>query len=347
MGLNINTPDYSNYEAMYNYCDTARYAYVEIGFRLFCIASKRLGLSFQQFRMVYATCYLILTINTITWFTTRKNFVLVLFFMWPFIGFVSGMRFAMAAAIACSCIRWLCEDSKSGTVKYIIGIIIAAMFHYSAFFYLVFVIKKNKNTTKKNILLILFIVLVSAFIYSPLPYMLVTLILKNERLLKWIILSDVAGVVHSNLLGFISNSLLVVSAAVLCNWAVLIIQHNNFQILNHLNDYDQKSMTVLGQTQERHYRNFDLISRISMLNLLLIPGYIITSEYSRVFYGILLLNYCLFAEAIKTRKGKININSLIFSIFVIAWTCMLLWYYTYSYKSHDVFATLRDNILFY
>ena len=346
MGLNIKTPDYNNYEAMYKYCDSAQYSYVEIGFRSFCIICNKAGLSFQQFRMVFAALYLAITLNTIQFFTKRRNYVLALFFIWPFIGFVSGMRFAMAAAIACGSVRWLTEGSKRGTAKYIIGIIVAAMFHYSAFFYLVFIFKRRKNTTKKKMLLVGFIILTSALIYSPLPLKIFQEILKNEKLLKWVILTDMAGVVHSNILGFLANSFLVAGTSVLVNWAIRIIQHNKSNALSNIRNVNLKSKASFAKILERQHLRLEVVKRISILSLLIIPGYIITSEYSRVFYGVLLLDYCVFAEAISINGRKITAKSFFFSCVVVAWTCVLLWYYIYSYRSHDVFATLRDNLLF-
>ena len=144
-GLNIYTPDYKSYEILYTYCDSAwaRKAY-EFGFVQLCIFFKGIGASYQEFRMIFALIYVIIINFTILRLSNRPNFTLAMYLLWPFIPFVSGIRFAMASAIVCFSIPFLIKNTKSGIIQYIIGISIAALFHISTLFYLLFIFFRKR-----------------------------------------------------------------------------------------------------------------------------------------------------------------------------------------------------------
>ena len=111
------TPDYKSYEILYTYCDSAwaRKAY-EFGFVQLCIFFKGIGASYQEFRMIFALIYVIIINFTILRLSNRPNFTLAMYLLWPFIPFVSGIRFAMASAIVCFSIPFLIKNTKSGII---------------------------------------------------------------------------------------------------------------------------------------------------------------------------------------------------------------------------------------
>ena len=349
LGLNTNTPDYLNYLYMYIYSDTSIYATHEMGYIWFCRLFHSLGLTFQQFRMIYAFFYMMIVVKTIRQYTNNVNFVLVLFFIFPFLPYVSGLRNTMAAAIVCYSIHFLFERNKKGTTKYIIGILAATLFHYSSLFYLVFLFARRKI----NVLFLLAIGFLVGGIATHTTILLhiAESITANEKILTWFDMSATHGLLHTNWKGMTVILSVLGINIVLCQWAAKVLNYRT-NLLNYESGGDEEICLPLDSSADEksiyNSETLKIIINANYLILLLIPGFLISLNYNRLFYGILLIDYCMFAEAINMKAYTKNLRRwLLFLAFsAFCWSLLLLAYYCYGMTQHDVFATLKDNMLF-
>lgn len=346
MGLNTASPDYSNYEKMFYLADTSEYAEIEYGYRLLCIIIRDIGLSYQQFRMIFAVLYITLAYKIASRMTNNINFVLALLFICPFLSQISGLRFTLAALIACNSIPYLLEDDKKSVIKYIAGVLIAALFHYSTLFYLIFIFARKKFSFKK-LMIVLFSMTVLAFVIenTSLILSLAQSITSNSRFSQWLSMADSSVVVHLNLTGILANAFFVAGMFFLSKIVVSVLKKNNCMNQDSLVNVDQRCRGSRGLLIEDR-RAFDLIENMNMLELLIIPGFIITSEYTRLFYGMVIFNYCVFAEATNGNIFSRKLDHALISPIAVLWTALMLWFYTYQFTSHDVFAALTGNLLF-
>lgn len=137
--------------------------------------------------------------------------------------------------------------------------------------------------------------------------------------------SDAAD--RTNFAGFLIRSFFV------CCYAYFVPMLE--KIINRhvcLADYDKKRIRICANT--------------SLLLLLTIPGYLVSGEYQRLLYGMLFVYYALFAEFRFIKFEKAYVQR--FHVVVVFWIIVIFtaWYYMFSMTSHDVMATLKDNLLF-
>lgn len=188
IALNTYTADFAAYEEMYLCSFDQRYALHEPGYMLLCKIMLRLGLNYRQFRMIIALLIVGLIVSGLRKYTKNVNFALSLFLIFPFASWASGLRFASSAAIAIYGSRFLFMDRKHATIKYILVIIIAATFHYSALFYLSFLFTKQKKIGFDFLGCIILIgfVLSIAFAKAGIFYKVGSMLTKSQKVLQWL-----------------------------------------------------------------------------------------------------------------------------------------------------------------
>lgn len=187
VALNTYTPDYEAYKEMYLCCFEPRYIGHEIGYMTLCRICLTLGLSYVQFRMVIALIISVFTIKGLRFYTNQINYALALYLIFPFPGYVSGLRSAVSTSIIIYCSRFVFMDGMEACIKYIIGIGIAMLFHYSAVFCLVFLFAKFKRIKTIEIMICV-IVSIIGFCFlgkTGVLYDIVCIFLKYEKVLQW------------------------------------------------------------------------------------------------------------------------------------------------------------------
>jgi len=371
MGLNTFTPDYDNYQlAFYN---SSTYPGIEWGYRIICSLIYKAGFDYQQFRMIFAAVYAILTIFTAKRLSKNVNYVLAMFLLWPCVPFVSGLRNAMAAMIVCFGIPFLLKKGKKGVILYVLCVIIASSIHMVTLFYLVFIFARKRYSILHYLSIFLLVVIGIVLIRSSVLDYLVQKFFPNHKLTKWLSMTADTGVIHLNFVGFMSNVFFVVAFAALVSVFSLLLTGTSsrlnfieindvsntavrkrtmsslFSILSGLFVRNKSRMTLMVKSSLSDTtvdKRIVLYRNISVLCLLTIPGYIITSEYQRLLFDILIVNYALFGEFIYS-KIEIQRSTKLFLIGIsIVLVILLGSLYIYSMTSHDVFATFKDNLLF-
>ena len=325
MCLNTYTPDYEEYEKMYY--NIFLFPDAEIGFQGLCLLGNFMGLSYQEFRILYAIVYSIIIYFAIIRMTPYPNFVLSIFLFWPFIGGVSGIRQAMANSIMLFAIPFLYKSNKINILKYVLLIIIASTIHRSSLFYLLFIFSRMTIGTKE-IKYVYIVVIMGYLVISGSQLMNDLLSLTdNHKYDKWL---NVNGdqVARLSFLDFIVRSLLVFLY---------------FKLMFYIKKFIVKSYVLNMSDNER----IKVCTNISAMLLLSLPGYMVSGEFQRVLYAVLPIFYVVIADLKYLCRGKkslFRLQYLYVSYVLIVVTVGLYMYINHS--NHDIMATFKDNLLF-
>jgi len=191
LGLNSATADYTTYRWVYNDLYTWKGVGLlgehEPGYDLLMIICKSIGLSYQNFRIVIAIICAFLTWLTVNRLTDYPAVTLAIYILTPFLGFVSGIRAGLASSIVMYAITFLVNSERKPIIKYVVGILIATMFHYSSIAYLLLLVVRFQIPTKK--LLIICVLFGGGIAFAvhgtSLLYDVLSLITDNEKVLGW------------------------------------------------------------------------------------------------------------------------------------------------------------------
>lgn len=338
MGLNTFTPDYNEYAWIYrNSTAWIVDVNVEWGFRLLCAWFYDLGLSYEQFRMVWAAIYVLILNETISKMTKMPNAILPIFIFWPFIVYVSGIRFAMADIIVMYAITHLVRNRKNGGRIYAFLLALAASIHSSVIFYAVFLLSRREKIRNKYIKIFMAILGISVILRFSLLDSIVNLVFSETligyKIIKWLSYEANTGVVHMNLVGFSSNIVFVLAYAV-------IIYQMSISIIN----YEREAYKETKNMNE--YERIKIFRNISALTLLIIPGFIITAEFIRMITGVLLVYYTVYARYTYGCVKTTNANRNIYSILFILITMVYMVFYLESGQGFDFIPTYKNNLFF-
>ncbi len=138
IGLNNFSADYEEYKKLYDASQSLPLFALEPGYMIITKMLSALAIPYETFRMIIAIPIVLLYIATGKYYTKYVNVYLALSIIFPFIIEVSGLRTALAGSIAIYGMKFLFIDSRKGAFKYIVTIIIAAMFHYLSLFFIIF-----------------------------------------------------------------------------------------------------------------------------------------------------------------------------------------------------------------
>jgi len=328
MGLNSFTPDWGSYENIYDNYLFANTDSTEIGYVALCGLGNLAGLSYQQFRMCFAAIYIVFVLLASRRLSEFPNYVLALFLLWPFVPGVSGLRFSMATIIVCFAVPFLFDGKKKGIVLYILWISIAMLIHKSVAFFLVLLLARTKFNNKQERLILyctlcLFLLIGASDIMGRLPF-----IADSPKLNKWLNLSADLGADHLSIMGVLLKASFVIA------YVVIVRYTSNILLKRALFDVRGRNKIIL-------------VRNTSYLLILTIPGYIISGEYQRFLSGSLMLFYAVFADfCLMKLKGFSGEKRMIVIFIIFALIGITGGYYMLTMKSHDVLATLKDNLLF-
>lgn len=284
-----------------------------------------LGFSYQEFRIFFNALYAIILVSAAVRLTPYRNYTLALFLIWPFLAFVSGQRQAMASAIICWGIPFLLDESKRGSIKYILCVFAAASIHNSTLFYLILLFARKPLTKKQFKRLLLAVTLLTFFMYFSTSIGTLAALFANPKVAMWFDRS--AGTNTLNYKGF--TVLLFVTIAI-----VYITIKQVDILLSKLPDKD-----ILLAKHIALYKN------VAIFMLLVIPGFAVAAIFQRLIIGVLLVNYAVFAEfnhcnlISRNEKKSYRLKSFI-AVLLLALS------YIIGNQGHNVFAALTDNFFF-
>lgn len=331
IGLNTYTPDYSEYESIYNNAGNIA-TNTEIGFLYVCMFFRNLGFSYQEFRMIWGMIYIILIANFTIKNTKNPNYVYSLLLIAPVLMDASGIRAGVAYMLAMNFSLLLKKPKRSCKILFVLGIILCSMLHVSAIFYLIFLLADKPLNRKKILFIGVLILAITLFCYTPVFQLGMNLVYDftgSYKISKWILSSSA---IHPTLVGFLSVALFLVGLVYLSSKEDKYICHKNSEV-------------IISENAEQ------LLKKACIMMLFLLPVLAIVLEARRIFNAALILYACMSANCLLERNGTkfvlhISLESMKYIILHIALVTGVLVMYMYTYQSYDVMGTLYNNMLF-
>ncbi|MCE0560874.1 EpsG family protein [Limosilactobacillus fermentum] len=278
-------PDYINY---YNAYETVGglgvngYNQMEIGFRVLCLLFNKLGFSYDQFYLVLVVFSLFLILRTISFFSEKRSFILLMYITFPFLLDLVQIRYLLASSLVLYAIRYLTTKfEKKYIFVYLIFNIIAITIQVTASYYLIFLLVrlfKQKNIIK--------ISMVGMTIVAILSGKLGSLLMSSE--------------LTSHYAAYTGNTIKPIGSI-----SIMILM-----LLNIISIYKFTSKFMDGK------RDFSsLIVRLNIVVLPIMPLFFTNTDIFRIYRSLLILNNCVFVNSIfnfKKKDGELLIYYFIF-----------------------------------
>lgn len=340
LAFDSNSPDYESYRRIYNNVDlyTAEELYVESSFWNLCRLMNAMGVSYENFRITWAVFYIVFLRIAVKRLTPYPSYVLALFLIWPFVPFVSSMRFSMASILSILGITYLVSSSKYSTYWFLCFIYFASCIHSSCVVFLLYsLIKIPKRFFYvitigiPTVIYILFKVdILASLVYSVYP---------TQRVFRWLTTNRYDDVGSAGFLGLLVYIGYVVYFAIFAHYAAKY-SINHIEMSENVlgSKYNSLNMSI-----KRKIMNLD---RVITCNIMLVPFLIMSLEFNRYIYGNLIINYAMLSYFMYTVKDKkyIKLSKILERIF-IASIILYGMLYQYSYSSHDVLSSITKVII--
>lgn len=253
-------------------------------FSLLMYFYKTLGLPYVCLRATVGLFYIVCTYRFVRKATEYKAIAMVLLFIFPSIFFCSVMRSGMATGIMLNAIWTLVENKKNAKVKYVLGLLLAILFHYSSAVFAVFLfvdLDKDFRWEKTLWYFVATFVVSVVLNFTDIAYKLVSLITDRAKSLQWFLTGN-----EANLTGTIVDTLLIFANAVLSHWSM--------NICNKCVGYIDLSM--------KQIRLSKIAYNISMIMFLLVPFFIFASPFLRLSYMMTAICLCSWLNATRMIK---------------------------------------------
>lgn len=334
--LNTDSPDYLSYSNIYFNSDY--YLDIELGYRLICKFFLSIGVSYQIFRMLWGGVYIALIANYVFRNTLNANHVLALLLICPAVLEVSGIRSSVAMLIVINCTMFLYKNGWKNKCYFLLGVLGAAFIHSFVIVCVVFVMADKRLP---RISIVTFVMVASGlFLALRIPAVAQAAvsvfggIFPPGKAEKWLLSNDF---VHPNFVGIFSVVIFVIFFAVYGYYETRFIKN---KIIKRMGERGQIKVI------ENKYKanRWTVIGNLSLITLFVIPTLFISVEFTRLLHGVLIIYYIISANFIAQVKDKWN--RIGYTAVILFAVIGRLGMYIYSYPSHDVFATLYNNMLF-
>jgi len=134
IALNSDSPDYSNYEYIYENAEMLKHSFEPI-YMMISLVCKQFSLSFIAFRGVIAFIIVFFLYLSVKRIGIHDNYLLSLFLLYPFAGYISSLRAAVATTIIMYACTYLLDKREKTFIKYIVLVLVAAGFQYFSLYF--------------------------------------------------------------------------------------------------------------------------------------------------------------------------------------------------------------------
>lgn len=297
---NLKNPDYAGYTYLY---DQMKYGAPiidsrssEVGYRAVMKLGVLLKLEFSYFIAIITGISYVLIHSTIKEITNEYNYIYVLYFMFPLMLDIVQIRNFLAMSIFTYSIRFILKGKQQSDIKYILYILLASLFHYSAILYLPFILIGKKENKKIAYGVAIFSVFTSV------------LIIANDRQIPF--MKDVVSIFYDGtyILNWFDSK---------TNWGFLLFWF--IQVLSFLLIKYSKTLYYMNNNKLIDSVKYDFIRKVYLINLMafmFLPFYLLESTFTRLMRNILLLNYTSFAitaKSMKNKNDKLSYNMIVFT----------------------------------
>lgn len=290
---NSGNPDIEIYQWRFNdglYDDTYLFGLIMKGV-------NALGGSFVAYKVVVATFVVCITYYTIKKTTAYSSVALALFAIYPFFSTISQLKNGMMMVIVMYAIVTFIQDNKHSIIRYIISIIIASFFHPVALYYLVFLFAKIKRKKKSTIfLIILATIAVELIIEYNLLYELIQQFISDKKYLVYFDYKSAVEYTTEDILNWKGKLVSVVVHT--AGYLIFRMIYKNFKKNLILDNYEVYLDKLDGEKKPYCFNVYQLnmIDTMFLITFSLIPLYMLSPTYLRVFQNIILLMYIVLAQ---------------------------------------------------
>ena len=287
MTFNCMGPDigeyFSAYDSALDLSGTSAYSgHMESGYVLIMYVCKKIGLDFFSFRTIISIICFFLFSNTIKYYKVNGNLIVGLYMTYLFFFDTIQLRNCIVEFLLLFATRYLLRKSLLSTLKYILIIVVASMFHVAALFGLpLLLVKFLRKESHYRVIIILSALLFVACMamQSSLP-----------KLANW-------------LLQFIGRGSSYLEINVEIGYLVVLILHLMGLIPLYL---------LKGSIENNRLAKSQVtfILRINIILCLFIPLLFFNSNFYRLYRNYILLTYIGLALIYRNSRTKTSIGGL-------------------------------------
>lgn len=278
IGWNYDNSDYIAYQNFYIH-NSDFMGLMEPGYLLLCNLFNSLGFDYASFRIITSGLVICIYLYIILKYARYDCCVAACYLAFLLILDVTQIRNFIAFSFVFLGFSILIYEHKNVKLKYIIFVILASLIHISSIFYLLFL---NIRRKKYNITWFILLFIVELLIIKGLP-----------TLLGGYISDKFQNYSHD-------TSLLTISLASL------------IQLLNVYYIY------IIGKSEKTLHIGSEYAETFYNLNLLLlfmIPFYLDTLTYMRIFRNVSILNFIYITNALSIQKKNVPLKTMVFFMY--------------------------------
>lgn len=291
-----NCADEENYRFHYEYIADNGVSFLmkEIGYQYLQLFFIKLGFSYTAFKTSVAIIGFVLIKKTLLQYTTKYNFVIFLYFIYPFIFDVVQFRNFIATAIFIYSFRYLVESSK---IKFTIGLLIAVSIHYVMILFIPFIFLK-KYSIKRLVKTAIIIVPILSFLTST------------------SLIPKLAGIIVGSELMFAFDQYFQRA-----NWGFIFLWFKQLSFI--LLTYKCYTLLKMDDRINNEWKQFnEIVVKLNIYTIIIcFPLVMFDGNFARIFRDVLVLNYIVISQILFLDKRKqfpiIIISILLILIFLI------------------------------
>lgn len=264
---NYSFPDYISYYNAYSIVGSLGvngYTQMEIGFRVLCLIFNEFGFTYDQFYLVLVVFSLFLIFRTISFFSRKKSFVLLMYIVFPFFLDLVQIRYLLASSLVLYSIKYLTTKFKKRYVLvYLIFNIIAVSIQVTTAYYFIFLLAKffkQKNIIKISAIGIVIITIVSGKLGG--------LLMSSE--------------LTSHYAAYTGNTIKPIGSISI----MILMLFNIISICKFISKFKNEKESFLS-----------LIIRLNITVLPIMPIFFINTDIFRIYRNLLVLNNCVFVNS--------------------------------------------------
>ena len=320
-----NNADYDNYLIEYIRSEKMDWRDSEPVWILLMHIFSKLQLPFSVFRAAIFMCAIALINSTISKICNQINFLLLLYFIYPFIIDVTQIRNFFAMSILVFALKYLAAKSRTSIIKFILCIIIATMIHNIFIVYLI-LIPVKLFSFRKAVLIFIVAFTVMIVLFNRLPYLVLSFFGNyhqgSAHVEKYVVKSLVSPTM------IIALGLFYIVFVLGAFWA-------NNQYINAVK-HNKCSEEMFGEIQF-YLKCIVLISLSFFLN-------VYSMDFSRVFRNIIIIDYAVVLSAISYSPKRFR--HLFYSLLIVIVLYSGLLFEFYPYAETVVYPLFNNNYIF-
>ncbi len=327
IAFNTSSADYLAYKEMYYCAFEPRYSDHEIGYMALSKICLRLGLSYLLFRCIIAFIIVYVTIISVEKFAIRKNCVLSLYLLFPFLSCASGLRQSCANAIVLYAMNYLLKGGRNSNLKFLICLCFAALFHYSSLFFILMLFAKYSKTNVLSMLIRVFVAGVGfiAIAKTNIIYRIVSRYTSREKTLRWLKL-------QVNYSGLYIVAIVLFIIFLLCVYqSIIVLKKNSDEGSNNDTENGEEYLFMLSKIDSEQAW---IIIRCIIMSMLAFVGAMLNSVvHLRLVLTLLPVGYALCTDAYASseiQNGVVELRSF-FYISGLVLLCLFCTWFVFGF----------------